>query len=77
MSDKQSCGNCLFWLVDCTGNGRRGECRRYPPAVILIDSSMDDDFDHTFNHSTDTEFPTTLDSTWCGEWKQKDEDVSL
>jgi hypothetical protein len=41
-----------------------GYCHRNPPAVV---GSYDDDFEVV----TETEFPKTAESEWCGEFKTK------
>jgi hypothetical protein len=82
MSNGQACDNCLFWLpeVNSRGVGVRisGQCRRYPPAMIPTDSEIDGESDsyHRYIHDTSASFPWTMENTWCGEWKQKDEEAS-
>lgn len=51
---QECCGNCRFH------NRLQGDCRRYPPAVIVMEDSAT------------AEFPDVSPSDYCGEWKEKE-----
>ena len=60
--DSDSCASCVHWIEDKEpgGIGRFGECRRYPPAVLL--NSEDEPV---------CLWPMTDDTHCCGEFKQR------
>lgn len=69
MTDKSEprCGNCRWWWSwkHIGGNGYgKGECRRYPPSVILLPRSVGGD--------TDRATPVTGQAYFCGEHQPKD-----
>jgi hypothetical protein len=62
-----NCGACHWWwsweAIGKNGYGR-GECRRYPPAVVLLPLSI--------GGSTDRATPVTGAAYWCGEYTPSD-----
>lgn len=61
-----ACGKCRFWhpLSDDSG-----ECRRYPPSVVVDVSSesSSDGGSQIVTSNVATAFPTIGRNGWCGE----------
>lgn len=51
---ESTCRTCKFW--EPLG-GENGECRRFPPAVVVFDTDVF------------AEGPTVDAEYWCGEWR--------
>lgn len=66
----ERCETCRFWKswkhIGANGQGR-GECRRYPPAVVSLPLSV--------GGGTDRATPVTGMAYWCGEWQEKHNDA--
>lgn len=60
---KEACGSCRFWWwhTDLPDQGKRGLCRRLPPAAAPCDA-VGCGF-----------WPTTDEFSWCGEYQRKPE----
>lgn len=62
-----TCETCRWWFswqhIGINGRGR-GECRRYPPAVVLLPRSV--------GGETDRATPVTGMAYWCGEHQPKE-----
>jgi len=56
---KERCENCKYW-------DDRYLCRRNPPTVVFIGGR--DKWGHEIDYEQ-SEFPSTLDTGWCGEWE--------
>ncbi len=60
----ETCGECRFWwsweAIGVNGYGS-GECRRFPPAVVMLPKSVGGD--------TDRATPVTGKAYWCGEFQ--------
>lgn len=54
----ERCELCRFWQKD-DGGSVCGDCHRFPPTVLVADTS---------GTGVDT-FPTTRDTDWCGEFR--------
>lgn len=54
-----NCENCCYWEKS---NLDRGNCHRYPPARVF---GTDD------NGWSETGYPVTSGSDWCGEWMER------
>lgn len=54
MNDSPECGNCRFCVLDKDGDG---QCRRYPPAVLVDEGTWA------------TVWPVVESDDFCGEWK--------
>lgn len=52
IQSKLACEECVFFY------SRKGECRRHPPVVKVIDGF------------TQTRFPMVEKDEWCGDWSQ-------
>lgn len=65
------CENCRYF-------SEAGECRRYPPQVVeSIDSESAEYTEQVFVSSTTlTYWPDVEPDSWCGEFKEKDEEES-
>ena len=50
------CADCKFYQD--LGEGKLGECRRYPPVRRMDESAQ----------STRSQFPSTKPKAWCGEF---------
>ena len=55
MSDKRTCERCRWWHREEPTN-QNGQCRRYPPAVIMPHGLVR---------------PTMAEDNYCGEWRDK------
>jgi len=63
------CEDCIFWYVHYEIGGELGECRRYPPTVILNDwKETVENADKSFSNSL---WPIVHNNDCCGEFKQK------
>lgn len=60
--DGPRCEGCVYWLEDKGEGtiGRSGDCRRYPPTVML---DSEDVMTCAFSYTDNTH--------WCGEFKQR------
>lgn len=62
MEASATCSTCRWWWswshIGANGYGR-GECRRFPPAVVTLPLSV--------GGSTDRATPVTGMAYWCGE----------
>lgn len=58
-----ACQNCTYWLAGDVWH--TGICRRMPPAVIVQTAYVDG----SRTSVTDTEWPETGATDWCGEHK--------
>ncbi len=57
MKRLDTCYTCRFWEGQgLRQRGPKGTCRRFPPVVTP--------------RSPDGDFPITLSTDWCGEWKR-------
>lgn len=60
------CKTCRFWkswaAIGANGAGK-GECRRYPPTVVMLPRSVGGD--------TDRATPVTGAYYWCGEYSEQ------
>jgi hypothetical protein len=56
-----SCSICVFWNQD-EENPEVGECRRNPPAVVVV-------HDEECTLVPTSLFPVTADAEWCGEYQ--------
>lgn len=61
-SRENTCSTCAFW-DEIASNVAIGYCHRNPPQIH--GSYEDDDFETI----TETAFPKTASSEWCGEYK--------
>jgi hypothetical protein len=57
MRQEHQCQTCRFWLISKLRN--TGECRRRAPQVVA----------HIYARDTQSIFPTTAGTDWCGEWE--------
>ena len=57
-----SCSICAYWNQGAE-NPEIGECRRGPPAVVVI-------HDEECNLVPTSLFPVTSDDEWCGEYQE-------
>lgn len=69
MSESNRCETCRWWE---RRNPELGECRRNPPRIVdaLLPGEDGLFLDAYFGA---TGFPVTLESAWCGEWKETPE----
>ena len=65
MSKEERCNKCRFFDKD--NNGPKGDCRRYPPQVTIMDS---------FGNSRQS-YPRMMQNEWCGEFRYKDKFIEM
>lgn len=67
----EQCENCKYWHNRSFDDKELGDCRRFPP--VVSDVVYNDQVDHGTPPEearwVATEFPTTIQTEWCGEWK--------
>lgn len=61
---EQECGNCRFWEQY---SPPKGECRRYPPMIVV--GQVYCDGKESLENGI---WPHTGQGAWCGEWQQKE-----
>ena len=69
------CEHCQFWVTFQPGgtNGRVGQCRRFPPQITTRVYTNGPSENHGRDYaevesSTETEWPETKETNWCGEF---------
>ena len=63
MKEPFVCEKCFYYRLKESKLWNHGQCKRYPPQVMVTRNG--DDWD------TDTFFPLVDGLDWCGEWKGK------
>lgn len=63
MTTPMLCATCHYWDLlspdeQIVAECKMGTCHRYPPTVLSPEDGVD-------------VFPTTYDSDWCGEYKER------
>lgn len=59
------CGTCIYWGKDEKLGENAGMCRRYPPEVLLVQTTP------AGNTTVQSHFPPTMGFGWCGEFVEK------
>lgn len=72
MSDERAerCECCRFWEREEDDKIGVGDCRRYPPAMALVQTSdcLDDEWT-VRRPAYNGGFPITFEDDWCGEFQ--------
>jgi hypothetical protein len=64
------CDTCRYWqrYRPNSDEAGSGECRRYPPAVVLVElAEFEGSKSSGFNAMNGSEWPQTGPAGWCGE----------
>lgn len=67
--DRPTCQSCRHWQPYGTTTGdRAGDCRRYPPQLVLVElSEFEGSKSSGFNAMNGEAWPSTRADAWCGE----------
>ena len=74
------CSTCRFWKRDQRPECRElGACRRMPPQVVTRVYTLDANenygrYEAEVESTSETEWPETKASDWCGEYSQNNSD---
>ena len=64
------CENCK-WFASGHANDEHGQCRRYPPRVIVSGNARDEGGGGE-SDDIDSLWPWVAPDHWCGEWQTHD-----
>lgn len=64
------CKDCKFFLPVKNEQFKDwGDCHRYPPQFSVSSSVTGSNGDYSTEISSESSFPSTHESYWCGEWQ--------